>query len=292
MNCMTIKRIDDCLSARAGRLFIEECDTLGLVRQFGSPLFVFSEDQLRRNVRRFQGAFQAGWPDGPVVVMPAAKANWLAAIQRILASEGCGCDTYSAGELTMALQAGCPPPLISVNGVPKDEDHIRRSIQVGARLTIDSLEEVDVIERAAAELGRHCLCAAAAQAGAQPLHRAYRLRRRGAGAHRPRRHRVQGRTDFRTGHGNRPAAAQDAQRRAGRLPSASRPAQALAPLLGGADGRVRRGDRSGVPGAGRLPAARRSTSAAGSPSRATRSTPRPTTASRSSTPPLPRSPGC
>ena len=150
---MTVRRIDDCLSARDGRLYVEECDTLDLVQEFGSPLFVFSEDQLRRNVRRFQTAFRAGWPDGSVVVMPAAKANWLAAIQRILATEGCGCDIYSAGELTMALNAGCPPHLISVNGVPKDEDHIRRSIRAGVRLTIDSLEEVDVIERAAAELG-------------------------------------------------------------------------------------------------------------------------------------------
>jgi diaminopimelate decarboxylase len=150
---MTIRRIDDCLSARDDRLYIEECNTLDLLRDFGSPLFVFSEDQLRRNVRRFRAAFGAGWPDGPVVVMPAAKANWLAAIQRILATEGCGCDIYSAGELTMALNADCPPALISVNGVPKDEDHIRRSIAAGCRITIDSLEEVDVIERAAAELG-------------------------------------------------------------------------------------------------------------------------------------------
>lgn len=151
---MPVKPIDECLSLRDGKLYIEECAALDLLREFGSPLFVFSEDQLRRNVRRFQAAFQAGWPDGPVVVMPAAKANWMAAIQRILADEGCGCDVYSAGELTMALQAGCPPPWISVNGVPKDEDHIRRSIQVGARLTIDSLEEVEVIEAAAAALGR------------------------------------------------------------------------------------------------------------------------------------------
>jgi diaminopimelate decarboxylase len=151
---MSVRRLDDCLSVRDGRLLVEECDSLDLLREFGSPLFVFSEDQLRRNVRRFHAAFQAGWPDGKVVVMPAAKANWISAVQRILADEGCGCDTYSAGELTMALNAGCPPELISVNGVPKDEDHIRRSIQVGARLTIDSLEEVDVIERAAAEIGQ------------------------------------------------------------------------------------------------------------------------------------------
>ncbi|MFC1834752.1 diaminopimelate decarboxylase family protein [Thermodesulfobacteriota bacterium] len=148
-----ITRIDDCLSERNGHLFCEECDTVDLVEQFGSPLFVMSEDQIRRNVRRFQDAFQQGWPHGPVKVLPAAKANWLAAVQHILADEGCGCDIYSTGELTIALDAGFDPELISVNGVPKDRDHIYRCIQAGVRITIDSVEEVDVIENAADELG-------------------------------------------------------------------------------------------------------------------------------------------
>jgi diaminopimelate decarboxylase len=149
-----IARIDECLSKRDGRLFVEECDTVDLVQQFGSPLFVLSEDQLRRNVRRFQQAFQEGWPDGPLKVLPAAKANWLSAVQHILAAEGCGCDVYSPGELSVALKAGFPPQLISVNGVPKDEDHIYRCVREGVRITIDSVEELDVIERAANELDR------------------------------------------------------------------------------------------------------------------------------------------
>jgi diaminopimelate decarboxylase len=102
-------RIDDCLSTHGGQLFIEECSTLDLIEEFGSPLFVMSEDQIRRNVRRFQDSFQRGWPDGPFKVLPAAKANWLPAVQRILASEGCGCDIYSPGELTIALEAGFEP---------------------------------------------------------------------------------------------------------------------------------------------------------------------------------------
>jgi diaminopimelate decarboxylase len=146
-------RLDDCLSTRSGRLYVEECDTLRLLDRFGSPLFVLSEDQLRRNVRRFQQAFQAGWPDGSVKVLPAAKANWISAVQRILADEGCGCDVYSAGELTVALDAGFDRDLISVNGVPKNPSHIERAIREGVRITIDSVEEVAVIERAASELG-------------------------------------------------------------------------------------------------------------------------------------------
>ncbi len=147
-------RIDDCLSARSGQLFVEEYNTLDLIQEFGSPLFVMSEDPVRRNVRRFQDSFQKGWPDGPAKVLPAAKANWLPAVQRILANEGCGCAIYSPGELTIALEAGFEPRYISVNGVPKDEPHIYRSIREGARITIDSVEEIDVIERAALELGR------------------------------------------------------------------------------------------------------------------------------------------
>jgi len=38
--------------------------------------------------------------------------------------------------------------------VPKEESHIRRSIEAGARITIDSLEEVEVIERVTQETGR------------------------------------------------------------------------------------------------------------------------------------------
>lgn len=148
------KRLDDCLSIRDGRLYVEERDAVGLVGEFGSPLFVLSEDQIRRNVRRFQQAFQEGWPDGPVKVLPAAKANWIPAVQRILAGEGCGCDVYSPGELSIALGAGFPRELISVNGVPKDRDHIYRCVREGVRLTIDSVEELDVIEAAANELGQ------------------------------------------------------------------------------------------------------------------------------------------
>jgi diaminopimelate decarboxylase len=151
---MATRRLDDCLSTRDGHLFVEELDAVDLVQRFGSPLFVMSEDQIRRNVRAFQTAFQKGWPHGPVKVLPAAKANWLPAVLRILADEGCGCDIYSPGELFVALEAGFEPHLISVNGVPKDRDHIFRGVREGVRITIDSVEEVDVIEQAAEELGQ------------------------------------------------------------------------------------------------------------------------------------------
>lgn len=148
------EKYDDCLSNRDGVLFIEDVSSTDLIERFGSPLFVFSENQVRRNVRRFRDAFEKGWTAGPVKVMPAVKASWSLAIQRILADEGCGADIYSAGELDVALRAGVDPQFISANGVPKDKSHIERTIEVGARLTIDSLRDVEILEELAPTLAK------------------------------------------------------------------------------------------------------------------------------------------
>ena len=82
---MADRRLDDCLSTRGGHLYVEGCDTLDLLREFGSPLFVLSEDQIRRNARRFREAFQAGWPQqvapsGTSTVRPAFCKTRAAAI--------------------------------------------------------------------------------------------------------------------------------------------------------------------------------------------------------------------
>ncbi|MCD0418378.1 alanine racemase [Rubrivivax sp. JA1024] len=141
----------DMLSVRAGRLFVEDIAASELVERFGSPLFVYSERQLRANVRRIRAAVAAGWPDGPVDVLPAFKANPMLATRRILSEEGAGADIYSAGELDGALRAGVRPERISVNGGGKDREHLRRCVQAGVRITVEDVDEIDLIEQVAAE---------------------------------------------------------------------------------------------------------------------------------------------
>ena len=150
--------IDDCLSIRNGVLFIEGCDVTKLAERFGTPLYVMSEDQLRRNVRAFQAEFRRGWPDGPVVVMPSIKANYGLALRRILTEEGAGCDTFGPGELHAALSTGVPPDLISFNGSSKTEELLVRAISAGARITLDSVREVELVIAAAERAGRPAQC--------------------------------------------------------------------------------------------------------------------------------------
>jgi diaminopimelate decarboxylase len=144
---------DDCLTIREGRLFLEERDTTELVREFGSPIYAISEAQLRANVRRFRETFARHWPDGPVAVLPALKANWNLALRHILSQEGAGCDVYSEGELRCALRSGVDPSLVSVNGGGKEKAHIRTAIEAGVRITIDDVDEIDLVEQVARELG-------------------------------------------------------------------------------------------------------------------------------------------
>ena len=150
---MTTTRIDECLTTRDGHLFIEDCDTVELVRQFGSPLFVISENQLRRNTRRFRQAFAEAWPDGAVDVLPAIKANWILATRAILSAEGAGADVYSEGELQAALESGVAPDKISVNGGGKPDALIAKCLRAGARITVEDLDEPARIDRIAGELG-------------------------------------------------------------------------------------------------------------------------------------------
>ena len=110
-----VERLDECLSIRDGELFIEGFRTLDLARRFGTPLYVVSEDQLRRNARRLESAFASRWP-GELLLLPSIKANSSLALRRILTDEGTGCDVFGPAELEAALRMGTEPHRISLNG--------------------------------------------------------------------------------------------------------------------------------------------------------------------------------
>src|SRR5579871_5208460 len=147
-------RIDDCLSVRGGRLHVEECDAVELARRFGTPLYVISEDQLRRNARRIGGAFAAAWPEGETALLPSVKANLSLALRAVLNDEGLGADTFGPGELHAALAAGTPPAMISVNGSVKDAELVRRAVAAGCRVTLDSPAELAMAADAARATGQ------------------------------------------------------------------------------------------------------------------------------------------
>jgi diaminopimelate decarboxylase len=149
----SVERIDDCLSVRGDRLLVEGCDAYELAERFGTPIYVVSENQLRRNARRLKRAFSDHW-DGPVQVLPSIKANHVLALRRILSEEGLGCDTFGRSELWAALACDVPPALISVNGSGKSAQLVEEAVAAGCRITLDAPRELDLAIAAARRLGR------------------------------------------------------------------------------------------------------------------------------------------
>jgi diaminopimelate decarboxylase len=148
-----LRRIDDCLTVHDDHLWIEGRDTVELAALFGTPIYIVSENQLRRNARRLVTAFAGQWP-GPVRVLPSIKANHVIALRRILTDEGLGCDTFGLAELQVALACGVAPEHISVNGTGKPAELIEQAISAGCRITLDSRREFDLALAAARKLGR------------------------------------------------------------------------------------------------------------------------------------------
>ncbi len=146
-------RLDGVLSAAGGHLWVEGCDTVDIAAQFGTPLYVVSEAQLRANCRGLAAAFERHWRVGPVQLLPSLKANYTIAIRQILNEEGVGCDVFGHGELQAALWSGVPGEKISVNGSAKSAQLIGLAVAVGARITLDSEQELDLVI-AATELQR------------------------------------------------------------------------------------------------------------------------------------------
>jgi diaminopimelate decarboxylase len=147
-----IRQLDECLSVRDGALYMEGCEAGPLAERFGTPLYVVSEDQLRRNARRFQEAFATRWP-GPFLLLPSIKANSSLALRHILTEAGTGCDVFGEGELEAALRTGTDPARISLNGPMKGDALLERAIRAGVRITLDSRVELGRTASAAARLG-------------------------------------------------------------------------------------------------------------------------------------------
>lgn len=140
---MSKPELFDPLSIRDGHLFIEDCDTVELAKEFGTPIFVVSEKRLVDNFKQYQAAFSKHWPEGRARIMGAIKANPVTGIRRVLTREGCGCDTFGMGELELALRGGVPHDDIAVNGSIKSREIIRKAIDLGIHIILDNQYELD-----------------------------------------------------------------------------------------------------------------------------------------------------
>jgi diaminopimelate decarboxylase len=142
----------DSARSEVGEIEIGGLALSNLAEEFGTPLYVFSEAELRDNCRQIVGAFRQAWPRTRVVY--AGKAGLNGTLIRLLLEEGLGLDVVSGGELAIALAAGVNPAEISFHGNNKGEAELREAVRAGVgKVVVDNLDEIDRLSGVAASIG-------------------------------------------------------------------------------------------------------------------------------------------
>jgi len=117
------------------------CDVVEVAAEFGTPVYIYAEDDIRARARAYLDAFRARTDDFEVLY--ASKAAPITAIYRLCAEQGLSVDVASGGELHMALGAGLDPARIYLHGNNKTEAELRYAIDAGVgHLIVDSFVEI------------------------------------------------------------------------------------------------------------------------------------------------------
>lgn len=138
----------------SGVLEIAGIDVRALVTEYGSPLYIFDEQDVRTRAQEYARAYRTAQSGVPGTVYYAAKAFLTVTVARWVTEEGLGIDVASGGELEIAIRAGIPGELLLMHGNNKSIQEIRRAIEYGvSRIVIDSFEEIARVAAVATELG-------------------------------------------------------------------------------------------------------------------------------------------
>ena len=141
----------DCFHKQQDVLYCEQVSCQDIVRQFGTPVYVYSRQSIESRWQAFHRAFGAT----PHSICYAVKACSNIAILDILAKLGSGFDIVSGGELERVRCAGGRLDTVVFSGVGKTAAEIELAINSNIKcLHIESAAELDLIEQIAEHLNK------------------------------------------------------------------------------------------------------------------------------------------
>jgi diaminopimelate decarboxylase len=140
----------DYFDYRNDQLFAEDVAVQDIVKEHGSPCYIYSRATLERHWRAFDEALSTR----DHLVCFAVKANSNLGVLNVLAKLGSGFDIVSGGELERVLAAGGDAHKIVFSGVGKTATEIRRALDVGIRcFNVESEAELILLNDIAGDMG-------------------------------------------------------------------------------------------------------------------------------------------
>ena len=130
----------------AGRLHCEDVPLEQIVQETGTPVYIYSESAMRRQVNAFADAFRRV----PHLICYAVKANSNLSVIRRLAEWGAGFEVVSGGEIFRVLRAGGSAGKVVFDGPGKTVEEIRYALASGILFfNVESAAEADLIAETA-----------------------------------------------------------------------------------------------------------------------------------------------
>ena len=129
---------------KKGNLAIGGCDTIALAKEFGTPLYVFDETDIRSRCREFKTEFGKRYSNTTVSYSP--KAFIAKAMIKLIEEEGLDLDVVSGGELAFARAAGFPAKRIHFAGNNKSAEELELAVQANiGHIVVDNLPELNML---------------------------------------------------------------------------------------------------------------------------------------------------
>lgn len=144
---------DNLSVSENNHLMIGGHDAVALAREFGTPLYVLDEDQMRRNCRAYRQSLADSYP-GESMALFASKALCTLHTARVAAEEGMGADAVSGGEVYTLFKAGFPMEKVFFHGNNKTPEEIALAMDAGVGyFVVDNREELRRVNEIAGEKG-------------------------------------------------------------------------------------------------------------------------------------------
>lgn len=128
---------------------IESVSVKGLLKEYGSPLFVISEKQIRRNFQNASRIFTTRYPK--VQFAWSYKTNYLDAVCQIFHQEGSWAEVVSGFEYDKAQRNGVPGNQIIFNGPDKTDEQLVTAAKNNSLIHIDHYDELYALIRLSEE---------------------------------------------------------------------------------------------------------------------------------------------
>ena len=132
------------IEIKNNKLFFDGCDTVELAKEYGTPLYVVSENEILNRINELKECFLDKYQN--VRIAYAAKAFFPMYMGRLIKKQNICVDVVSGGELYTAIKAGISPERIEFNGNNKLYSELEEAIDYGVgRIIVDGFHELDLI---------------------------------------------------------------------------------------------------------------------------------------------------